>query len=137
MGIFLFYSIDRKLTEIYNKSTRLLCDLSMSEILMIGGNVLDMTSMPLGEYDKAIEYCKKGILENSEYPDNYGFLMTDIMIKKGEPELAEPYFRTALIKEPFNYNIILKVADYYQYTMNNLEKAYEYLNFASLIYAIT
>ena len=85
------------------------------------------------EYDKAIEYCKKGILENSEYPDNYGFLMTDIMIKKGEPELAEPYFRTALIKEPFNYNIILKVADYYQYTMNNLEKAYEYLNFASLI----
>ena len=34
------------------------------------------------EYDKAIEYCKKGILENSEYPDNYGFLMTDIMIKK-------------------------------------------------------
>ena len=85
------------------------------------------------EYDKAIEYCKKGILENSEYPDNYGFLMTDIMIKKGEPELAEPYFRTALIKEPFNYNIILKAADYYQYTMNNLEKAYEYLNFASLI----
>ena len=85
------------------------------------------------EYDKAIEYCKKGILENSEYPDNYGFLMTDIMIKKGEPELVEPYFRTALIKEPFNYNIILKAADYYQYTMNNLEKAYEYLNFASLI----
>ena len=85
------------------------------------------------EYDKAIEYCKKGILENSEYPDNYGFLMTDIMIKKGEPELAEPYFRTALIKEPFNYNIILKAADYYQYTINNLEKAYEYLNFASLI----
>lgn len=85
------------------------------------------------EYDKAIEYCKKGILENSEYPDNYGFLMTDIMIKKGEPELAEPYFRTALIKEPFNYNIILKAADYYQYTINNLEKTYEYLNFASLI----
>ena len=58
MGIFLFYSIDRKLTKIYNKSTRLLCDLSMSEILMIGGNVLDMTSMPLGEYDKAIEYSE-------------------------------------------------------------------------------
>lgn len=85
------------------------------------------------EYDKAIEYCKKGILENNEYPDNYGFLMTDIMIKKGESELAEPYFRTALIKEPFNYNIILKAADYYQYTMDNSEKAYEYLNFASLI----
>ena len=58
MGIFLFYSIDRKLTKIYNKSTRLLCDLSMSEILMIWGNVLDMTSMPLGEYDKAIEYSE-------------------------------------------------------------------------------
>lgn len=84
-------------------------------------------------YDKAIEYCKKGILENSEYPDNYGFLMADIMIKKGQPELAEPYLRTALLKEPFNYNIILKVADYYEYTTNNLEKAYEYLNFASLI----
>ncbi len=85
------------------------------------------------DYDKAIEYCKKGILENSEYPDNYGFLMSDIMIKKGEPNLAEPYFRTALVKEPFNYNIMLKVANYYEYTMNDLEKAYEYLNFASLI----
>lgn len=44
--------------------------------------------------------------------------MSDIMIKKGEPNLAEPYFRTALVKEPFNYNIMLKVANYYEYTMN-------------------
>lgn len=87
----------------------------------------------MGDYDKAFELCKKSILENKDYPDNYGFLIPDIMIKKQQSKVAEPYLRIAMEKEPFNYNIILKVADYYWYTAHDADKAYEYFNLASLI----
>ncbi|MGG7177009.1 tetratricopeptide repeat protein [Clostridium paraputrificum] len=89
--------------------------------------------LDMGDPDKAFELCKKSILENKDYPDNYGFLIPEIMMKKKQSEIAEPYFRTALLKEPFNYNIMLKIADYYWYTAENGEKAYEYFNLASLV----
>ena len=37
------------------------------------------------------------------------------MIAKEQSEIAEPYLRMAIEKEPFNYNILLKIADYYSY----------------------
>ena len=86
-----------------------------------------------GDAEKAFELCKSSILANKDYPDNYGFLIPEIMIKLKQTEVAEPYLRTAIFKEPFNYNIILKVADYYWYTAQNSDKAYEYFNLASLI----
>lgn len=89
--------------------------------------------LDMGDYDKAFELCKQSILENKDYPDNYSFLIPEIMMKKEQSEVAEPYFRTALLKEPFNYNIMIKIADYYNYTENNLDKAYEYYNLASLV----
>ena len=36
------------------------------------------------EYDKALEACKQSIIKNGEYSDNYGVLMTDIMIGKNK-----------------------------------------------------
>lgn len=87
----------------------------------------------MGDYDKAFELCKKSILENKDYPDNYGFLIPEIMIKKEQSKVAEPYLRIAIEKEPFNYNIILKIADYYWYTTQDADKAYEYFKLASLI----
>ena len=87
----------------------------------------------LGDYDKAFELCKQSILANKDYPDNYGFLIPEIMIKKEQSEIAEPYLRMAIEKEPFNYNILLKVADYYAYTAHDKNKAYEYYNLASLV----
>lgn len=86
-----------------------------------------------GDPKKAFELCKSSILENKDYPDNYGFLIPEIMIQNKQSEIAEPYLRTAIFKEPFNYNIILKVADYYWYTTQNSAKAYEYFKLASLI----
>ena len=87
----------------------------------------------LGDYDKAFELCKKSIMENKDYPDNYGFLIPEIMIKKEKSEIAEPYLRVAIEKEPFNYNIILKIADYYVHSKHNNDKAYNYYKLASLI----
>lgn len=85
------------------------------------------------DYEKASEYCKKSIQLNKEYPDNYGFLMPEILKHQPQKLAAEPYFRTALSKEPYNYNIMLNLANYYWYTSDDSEKALEYFNFASII----
>lgn len=87
----------------------------------------------MGQYDKAFELCKKSINENKDYPDNYGFLIPEILNKKEEGKVAEGYFRTALYKEPFNYNIMLNIANYYYQTVSDLDTAYYYYNMASLI----
>ncbi|MBZ9688875.1 hypothetical protein G9F72_021385 [Clostridium estertheticum] len=85
------------------------------------------------DYKKAKEYCNKSIQLNKEYPDNYGFLMPEILKEESAKLAAEPYFRTALTKEPYNYNIMLNLANYYWYKANNSGKALEYFNLASLI----
>ena len=78
------------------------------------------------QYDEAMEYCKRSILQNKQYPDNYGFLMTDILKAMGKNNEGEPFFRTALYLEPYNYNIMHAIADYYWHTTKNVEKALEY-----------
>jgi predicted Zn-dependent protease len=85
------------------------------------------------DYEKAKEYCNKSIEMNKEYPDNYGFLMPEILKQESKKSSGEPYFRTALIKEPYNYNIMLNLANYYWYTANNSGKALEYFNLAAII----
>jgi predicted Zn-dependent protease len=85
------------------------------------------------DYAKAKEYCNKSIELNKVYPDNYGFLMPEILKQESAKLAAEPYFRTALIKEPYNYNIMLNFANYYWYTSNDSVKALEYFNLAAFI----
>ncbi|MGH4123123.1 MAG: tetratricopeptide repeat protein [Clostridium sp.] len=85
------------------------------------------------DYKKAKEYCNKSIQLNGEYPDNYGFLMPQILKEESTKLAAEPYFRTALTKEPYNYNIMLNLANYYWYKADNSGKALEYFNLASII----
>lgn len=85
------------------------------------------------QYDKALEYCKRSILQNKQYPDNYGFLMTDILKAMGKNNEGEPFFRTALYLEPFNYNIIHAIADYYWHTTKNSDKALEYFHFFEIV----
>jgi predicted Zn-dependent protease len=85
------------------------------------------------DVDKAMEYCKKSIIINKGYPDNYGFLMPDILKEMGQSFEGEPYFRTALLKEPYNYNIMLTLANYYWDTTKNSEKALEYFKLAEIV----
>ncbi|MCB2289487.1 hypothetical protein LGK97_06865 [Clostridium sp. CS001] len=85
------------------------------------------------DYEKAKEYCNKSIELNKDYPDNYGFLMPEILKQEAKKLTAEPYFRTALIKEPYNYNIMLNFANYYWYTSNDSAKALECFNLAAVI----
>lgn len=99
----------------------------------IGYHTAAWQAYNLGKYEDALNYCKNSILINKDYPDNYGFLIPEIMSKQGKTEEAEPYFRTALYKEPFNYNIIIKFAEYYWNTAKDTNKALYYYNLASKI----
>lgn len=85
------------------------------------------------DLDKANQYCRESIIKNKNYPDNYGFLMPEILKAQGKTIEGEPYFRTALYKEPYNYNIMLNIANYYWYTTKNSEKALEYFKFAEIV----
>lgn len=85
------------------------------------------------DYSKAEKYCKESIVKNKDYPDNYGFLMPEILKAEGNSYQGEPYFRTALRLEPYNYNIMLTIANYYWYTTKNTNKAMEYFKFAEIV----
>ncbi|ATD55392.1 tetratricopeptide repeat protein [Clostridium chauvoei] len=76
-----------------------------------------------GQYDKSFELAKKSIVKNGDCAEIYGLLIPKIMIKKGDIKLAEPYLRTAIEKEPFNYNIMNSIADYYSSVSIDKEKA--------------
>ncbi|MCY6370945.1 tetratricopeptide repeat protein [Clostridium ganghwense] len=85
------------------------------------------------DLDKAAEYCKKSIEKNKNYPDNYAFLMPEILKKNDNSTASAAYFRTGMLKEPYNYNIIGNAANYYWYQAQNSEKALEYYKLASNI----
>ncbi|MEW9094080.1 MAG: tetratricopeptide repeat protein [Clostridiaceae bacterium] len=82
--------------------------------------------------DKAEEYAKQSLYKNEDYPDNYAFLMPQILKKRGKTSEIEPYFRTAMFIEPYNYNIMLNIANHY-WNADNDDKALEYFKFAEIV----
>ena len=100
----------------------------MLVIILLHGKVLKLEN-----YDKAFELCKKSILANKDYPDNYGFLIPKIMMAKEKNKTSEGYFITALQKEPFNYNIMIKIAEYYEGNSIDNEKARRYYKLAAAV----
>lgn len=116
------------------KSQAILKDIiANEENSFIGYHIAAWQSFEDANYDEAFELCKKSILANKEYPDNYGFLIPEIMMAKGQIKTAEGYLRTALQKEPFNYNIMIKIADYYTNSSIDNEKARDYYNLAAAL----
>lgn len=84
-----------------------------------------------GDYDKAIEFCKKSILENKEYTDNYVNLIPQILIEKNETGSLESYFRIAILEQPFNMNMIINIGNYYANNLAQYDKAIQYYELAS------
>jgi tetratricopeptide (TPR) repeat protein len=82
-------------------------------------------------YDEAFKDCKKSIISNRDYPDNYRVLLPEILEKQDKSGEVEPYLRTALYKEPFNYSIIIKMAEYYGSIVKDSTKALYYYDLAS------
>ena len=83
-----------------------------------------------GDYDKAYKYLVKSIKANGNYAENYSKLIPEVLIKKERTVKLESYYRESLYKEPYNYQEIIRIGDYYSEMMNNTDKAYEYYNLA-------
>ncbi|WP_291650376.1 tetratricopeptide repeat protein [Clostridium sp.] len=81
-------------------------------------------------YEEAFKLAKKSIIANQEYTNNYESLIPDILLAKGNIKPTEAYFRTAMIKEPYNYETIIKIANYYSNYESNNEKARNYYELA-------
>lgn len=83
-----------------------------------------------GKYDEALVYANKSINSNSKYAEIYGILIPEILKNKNNFNPIEVYYREALKKDPFNYKIIVSLADYYTTYVSNSEKAMYYYNLA-------
>lgn len=82
------------------------------------------------KYEEAFNLAKKSIIANQEYTNNYESLIPDILLAKGNIKPTEAYFRTAMKKEPYNYETIIKIANYYSNYESNNEKARNYYELA-------
>lgn len=86
-----------------------------------------------GDANKAFELAKNSVIKNSDYANNYSVLIPDIMKNNKNSKGSEPYFRVALRKEPFNYKLLIKNAEYYFNIVSDNKKAYDTYKLASLI----
>lgn len=141
-----------------DKAEKLLDDMmNDSDSSYIGYNAASWYYLEKGEYSKALEYCKKSIVLNKNYIYNYAYLMPEIIKESSETIDPIVYFRKALGKELYNYNLILHIGDYYydldqdknlypstassvnvksksdKELSDNLQKAYKYYELASRI----
>lgn len=84
-------------------------------------------------YDEAIEYAKKSIIDNRDYISTYYNLMPELLLSKKQSEKSESYIRTALYKEPFNYNVLVNLADYFNNIRKVSDRALKYYDLAVAI----
>lgn len=92
--------------------------------------LLSLKALSNGKYDEALTYAKKSINSNINNAESYGILIPSILNSKKDFNTIEIYYREAMKKEPFNYEIILNLANYYTNYVSNDEKAKEYYKFA-------
>ena len=86
-----------------------------------------------GKIQEAMDYCKRSIEQNESYPDNYAFLMPEILKHMENASSPTPYYLKAILKEPYNYNILISAANYYWDSEQNSDKAIQYFSLASTI----
>lgn len=92
--------------------------------------LLGIQSLENNKFDDALSNVKKSITLNDSYLKSYSYLIPKIYIGKGEFDSIEGYYRKALEKEPFNYRLILDIADYYGNYESSNDKAEYYYDLA-------
>lgn len=92
--------------------------------------LLSLKALSDEKYDEALTYAKKSINSNTNNCASYGILIPSILEGKKEFAPIEIYYREAMKKEPFNYEVVINLANYYANYVSNDEKAKEYYNFA-------
>lgn len=92
--------------------------------------LLSLKALNNNKYDEALSYAKKSINANDKNVESYGVLIPEILINKKNFNSIEAYYREALKREPYNYKIVVDLANYYSNYLSNNEKAIKYYNIA-------
>ncbi|MBE6054011.1 MAG: hypothetical protein E7212_08900 [Clostridium sartagoforme] len=92
--------------------------------------LLSLRALNNEKYDEALTYAKKSINSNNNNCESFRTLIPNILIGKKDFKSIEVYFRAAMKKEPYNYGIIMNLANYYTSYVSNYEKSMEYYNIA-------
>lgn len=92
--------------------------------------LLSLRALNNDKYDEALTYAKKSINANGNNCESFGMLIPEILINKKDFKAIEAYYRAAMKKEPYNYEIVMNLADYYTSYISNDEKARCYYRFA-------
>lgn len=128
------YEINKNLNNVDEASDYLNGAISKSEAINKESYttyyLLSLRSINNSKYDEALIYAKKSINASSNNADSYGVLIPQILISKQEFNSVESYYRTALQKEPYNYELIMNLADYYANIVSNDTKARYYYELA-------
>lgn len=88
--------------------------------------LLSLKSEYNNKLEEALTYAKKAVLADSKYSNTYGSLFPRLQIGMGKFEPIEIYYRTAIQKDPFNYKLIMSIADYYTNYQSNNDKGMKY-----------
>ena len=92
--------------------------------------LLSLKALVNEKYDEALTYAKKSINSNINNGESYGILIPNILNGKKDFNTIQIYYREAIKKEPFNYETILNLANYYTNYVSNDAKVKEYYKFA-------
>lgn len=96
-------------------------------------NLKASTYISMKDYTKANEECIQSILADPDYAGNYTNIMPLILSKEKRSSMAEGYYLAALYKDPSDFNVIKKIGDYYNNSINDSDTAYRYYELASKI----
>lgn len=88
--------------------------------------LLSLKSEYNNKLEESLTYAKKAVLADSKYSNTYGSLLPRLQIGMGKFEPIEIYYRTAIQKDPFNYKLIMSIADYYTNYQSNNDKGMKY-----------
>lgn len=98
----------------------------------MGSYIRAIESYDNKKYDDAFKYAKKSIVMNKDYNGTY-YLIEDIKYAQKKSEAAEPFVIDAMYNETYNYNTLIKIAEYYKNILKDSNKAIHYYELAGLV----
>lgn len=103
------------------------------EDTFMGSYVRTIKNFNNKKYDDAFKYAKKCIMLDRSYNGTYYDLIEDIKVAQQKPEGAEPFIMNALYNEKYDYNNLIKNAEYYKDILKDSNKALHYYELASVV----
>lgn len=102
------------------------------ETTFVGNYVRSIESYNNKKYDDAFKYAKKCIAADREYNGTYYFIK-EIKAAQQKPEGAEPFIIDSMYNETYNYNTIVKTAEYYKNVVKDSNKSIHYYELAGCV----